>query len=106
MRETPLPRIRLSFQIRIFQIFTVLHPSQIYTNTRLEVNPFDEGKQAVAMANKAAANAQAKTGKIDVEGREVAAEETPQVNGFSFVATPSPMPGAEESPFMTWGKLK
>lgn len=78
----------------------------IYTNTRLEVNPFDEGKQAVAMANKAAANAQAKTGKIDVEGREVAAEETPQVNGFSFVATPSPMPGAEESPFMTWGEIE
>ena len=65
--------------------------------------PFDEGKQAVAIANKAAANAQAKSGKIDVEGREVAGEETPQVNGYSFVATPSPMPGAEESPFMTWG---
>jgi len=78
----------------------------IYTNTRLEVNPFDEGKQAVVMANKAAANAQTKTGKIDVEGREVAAEETPQVNGYSFVATPSPMPGAEESPFMTWGEIE
>jgi len=78
----------------------------IYTNTRLEVSPFDEGKQAVAIANAAAANAQAKSGKIDVEGREVAAEETPQVNGYSFVATPSPMPGAEESPFMTWGEIE
>jgi len=78
----------------------------IHSNTRLEVCPFDEGKQAVAIANKAAANAQAKSGKIDVEGREVAGEETPQVNGYSFVATPSPMPGAEESPFMTWGEIE
>ena len=67
------------------------------------MSPFDEGKKAVAVANKAAANAQAKTGKIDVEGHEVASEDTPQVNGYSFVATPSPMPGVEESPFMTWG---
>jgi len=78
----------------------------VHSNTRLEISPFDEGKQAVAIANKAAANMQAKTGKIDVEGREVAAEETPQVNGYSFVATPSPMPGVEESPFMTWGEIE
>ena len=69
----------------------------------MEISPFDEGKQAIAIANAAAANAQAKTGKIDVDGREVAVEESPQVNGYSFVATPSPMPGVEDSPFMTWG---
>lgn len=78
----------------------------VYANTRVEVSAFDKGKQAVAIANKAAANAQAKSGKIDVEGREVLTEETPQVNGYSFVATPSPMPGAEESPFMTWGEIE
>ncbi|KAK3404349.1 hypothetical protein EUGRSUZ_K00656 [Eucalyptus grandis] len=27
-------------------------------------------------------------------------------NGYSFVRTPSPMPGADESPFITWGEIE
>lgn len=27
-------------------------------------------------------------------------------NGYSFVKTPSPAPGADESPFMTWGEIE
>ena len=26
-------------------------------------------------------------------------------NGFSFVGTPSPAPGVDESPFITWGEI-
>ncbi|KAK9084657.1 hypothetical protein Sjap_025068 [Stephania japonica] len=28
------------------------------------------------------------------------------VNGYSFVKTPSPAPGVDESPFMTWGEIE
>eukprot|EP00276_Gloeochaete_wittrockiana_P020201 CAMPEP_0184339360 /NCGR_PEP_ID=MMETSP1089-20130417/8020_1 /TAXON_ID=38269 ORGANISM="Gloeochaete wittrockiana, Strain SAG46.84" /NCGR_SAMPLE_ID=MMETSP1089 /ASSEMBLY_ACC=CAM_ASM_000445 /LENGTH=421 /DNA_ID=CAMNT_0026666543 /DNA_START=18 /DNA_END=1284 /DNA_ORIENTATION=- len=31
--------------------------------------------------------------------------ESPKVNGYGFVATPSPAPGVDASPFMTWGRL-
>jgi len=78
----------------------------VHVNTRLETCPFDEGKQAIATANAAAAALQAKAGKFDVDGKEVSLSETPQVNGFSFVSTPTPVPGAEESPFMTWGEIE
>ena len=27
-------------------------------------------------------------------------------NGYSFVRTPSPMPGVDESPFITWGEIE
>ncbi|GAB2285207.1 hypothetical protein Dimus_019658 [Dionaea muscipula] len=27
-------------------------------------------------------------------------------NGYSFIRTPSPMPGVEESPFVTWGEIE
>ncbi len=30
---------------------------------------------------------------------------SPQVRGYGFVATPSPAPGVDMSPMMTWGRL-
>ena len=45
-------------------------------------------------------------GKIGHDGKEIQPDQSPQVNGFSFVGTPSPAPGAAgESPMMTWGEL-
>lgn len=31
---------------------------------------------------------------------------TPQVNGYKFMRTPSPAPGVDFSPFMTWGEIE
>ena len=42
------------------------------------------------------------TEKEGGEGREVG----PVVRGYRCVATPSPMPGAEASPLMTWGDIE
>lgn len=65
----------------------------VHENTRLTTNPFDE-RQNKDVIHKIAMN-QAKTqeGKIGVDGKIVTYAETPKVNGFSFVRTPSPQPG-------------
>ena len=46
--------------------------------------------------------------RIDITGQEIKNTGTPQVNGYGFVVTPSPMPGAhgDESPMMTWGQIE
>ncbi|CAF2966651.1 unnamed protein product [Rotaria sp. Silwood2] len=46
--------------------------------------------------------------QIDIDGREIKRLESPQVSGYGFVVTPSPMPGAhgDESPMMTWGQIE
>lgn len=46
--------------------------------------------------------------QIDIDGREIKRLESPQVGGYGFVVTPSPMPGAhgDESPMMTWGQIE
>lgn len=44
--------------------------------------------------------------KVGINGKqswEIAS--SPKVNGFSFVATPSPRPGVGDSPLMTWGEV-
>lgn len=41
------------------------------------------------------------------EDKEVEKIETPKINGWSLVSTPSPMPGRDgETPFMTWGTIE
>ena len=45
---------------------------------------------------------------IDIDGREIKGLQSPQVGGYGFMVTPSPMPGAhgDESPMMTWGQIE
>ncbi|GBG63832.1 hypothetical protein CBR_g39617 [Chara braunii] len=31
---------------------------------------------------------------------------SPKINGYGFVSTPSPAPGSDESPFITWGEIE
>eukprot|EP01116_Phalansterium_solitarium_P006424 TRINITY_DN18724_c0_g1_i1.p1 TRINITY_DN18724_c0_g1~~TRINITY_DN18724_c0_g1_i1.p1 ORF type:complete len:537 (-),score=160.76 TRINITY_DN18724_c0_g1_i1:307-1917(-) len=49
-------------------------------------------------------------GRVDLDdlrgGRTPSGAASPQVNGFSFVTTPSPAPGVDASPFMTWGDIE
>lgn len=32
--------------------------------------------------------------------------DSPHVNGYGFVGTPSPAPGVADSPMMTWGEIE
>jgi protein DGCR14 len=44
--------------------------------------------------------------KIGHDGKEILPSESPQVNGYGFMGTPSPAPGVDESPLMTWGEIE
>lgn len=77
----------------------------IHSNTRLKMNPFDENENKERIQDMAHSQAKAMDGKIGVDGKELVTE-TPKINGFSFVKTPSPAPGVNESPLMTWGQIE
>lgn len=80
---------------------TVMHE-----NTRLRTNPFNEQQNKETITELAKSQSKANDGKIGVDGKEVVRNATPRINGFSFVATPSPRPGECESPLMTWGQIE
>lgn len=66
----------------------------VHSNTSLTSNPFDEQQNKETIHQLAQSQAQSLEGKIGVDGKELIHAETPKVNGFSFVKTPSPAPGA------------
>ncbi|KYN03536.1 Protein DGCR14 like protein [Cyphomyrmex costatus] len=78
----------------------------MHENTRLRTNPFNEQQNKETIDELAKSQSKANDGKIGVDGKEVVRNATPRVNGFSFVATPSPRPGECESPLMTWGQIE
>jgi hypothetical protein len=41
-------------------------------------------------------------GKVGIDGKPITPARTP----YGLLGTPSPMPGQDESPFMTWGQLE
>lgn len=74
-----------------------------HTNTRLTTDPFArtnidglEGTAGPCRGN----------GRVGTDGKELASSDGPNVNGYGFVATPSPAPGVNESPMMTWGEIE
>ncbi|XP_022103754.1 protein DGCR14-like [Acanthaster planci] len=80
----------------------------VHKNTHFQASPFSAGPgQSSALAKSAALKAAQKSGRVGHDGKEIASSsETPKVNGYSFVGTPSPAPGAyNESPMMTWGEI-
>jgi protein DGCR14 len=68
----------------------------VHSNTRLTTNPFDEQQNKETIHQLAQCQAQSLEGKIGVDGKELIHAETPKVNGFSFVKTPSPAPGIDK----------
>lgn len=78
----------------------------VYENTRLRTNPFNEQQNKDTISELAKNQSKANDGKIGVDGKEIVRNPTPRVNGFSFVATPSPKPEECESPLMTWGQIE
>ncbi|KAK9391578.1 protein DGCR14 [Crotalus adamanteus] len=77
-----------------------------HRNTRFLKDPFSQAVSKTQLQQAAALNAQYKQGKVGPDGKELIPQESPKVNGYGFVATPSPAPGVNESPLMTWGEIE
>ncbi|XP_014213540.1 protein DGCR14 [Copidosoma floridanum] len=84
----------------------------VHSNTRLKINPFNEQQNKETISELAKIQSKTNDGKIGIDGKEILKNETPNVNGYTFVATPSlspspmPSPMPEDilgSPIMTWG---
>ncbi|XP_052074632.1 splicing factor ESS-2 homolog isoform X2 [Mytilus californianus] len=78
----------------------------VHDNTRFQTNPWNRNKSREMMKQAASAKAMANCGKIGHDGKEILPSESPQINGYGFVGTPSPAPGVDESPLMTWGEIE
>ncbi|XP_037048566.1 splicing factor ESS-2 homolog [Bradysia coprophila] len=78
----------------------------VYSNTRLQHNPFDDKQSKETITELARCQAKILSGKIGVDGNKLESRDEPNVRGFSFVKTPSPCPGVTDSPLMTWGEIE
>uniref|UniRef100_A0A8C5N095 Ess-2 splicing factor homolog n=1 Tax=Leptobrachium leishanense TaxID=445787 RepID=A0A8C5N095_9ANUR len=78
----------------------------LHRNTRFQKDPFSQAVSKSQLQQAAALNAQYKQGKVGPDGKELIPQESPKVNGFGFVGTPSPAPGVNDSPLMTWGEVE
>ena len=77
-----------------------------HSNTRFSVKPFSTIHSKQSIADTATEKAKSMQGKIGPDGKEILPQQTPTVRGFGFVGTPSPAPGVNESPLMTWGEIE
>ncbi|XP_007908269.2 splicing factor ESS-2 homolog [Callorhinchus milii] len=77
-----------------------------HKNTRFQGDPFSKALSKSQLQQAAALNAQFKQGKVGPDGKELIPQESPKVNGYGFMGTPSPAPGVSESPLMTWGEIE
>lgn len=78
----------------------------LHKNTRFSGDPFSKALNKSQIQQAAALNAQFKQGKVGPDGKELIPHESPSVNGYGYVAPPSPAPGVAESPLMTWGEIE
>lgn len=78
----------------------------IHENTRFQYSPFNSVKSKDAMKQAASFKALINQGKIGPDGKEMLPSQSPQMNGYGFVGTPSPAPGVADSPMMTWGEVE
>ena len=74
-----------------------------FTKTALNALSMQRSKNEL---ERASAMRVANVGRIGLDGRELVPSATPRVGGYSMMATPSPMPGVDATPVMTWGELE
>ncbi|KPJ14813.1 Protein DGCR14-like [Papilio machaon] len=81
-------------------------PELRHINTRLRAPPFDHVKNKEAITAIAKTQDASISGKIGVDGVSLCTEKSGEA--YSYVATPSPRPGAgpDQSPLMTWGEIE
>ncbi|XP_065663372.1 splicing factor ESS-2 homolog [Hydra vulgaris] len=79
-----------------------------HENTRFKSDPFDSAASHASLvrATQDLSSLRKKTGKVGVDGHLEHQNVTPTVQGYGFVATPSPAPGVDASPLMTWGEIE
>ena len=65
----------------------------LHANSRFKKDPFPEDSCEDKLAAAAATRLAAQQGRIGVDGQVQGTNETPNVKGYGFVATPSPAPG-------------
>lgn len=78
----------------------------VHSNSRYQTPPFNDQINKAVIAEAASVQAKMKEGKVGIDGKEILPDESPKINGYGFVATPSPAPGVCESPLMTWGEIE
>jgi protein DGCR14 len=78
----------------------------IHENTRFHANPWDDRRNKQMVKQAASGKLLTSMGKIGHDGKEILPSESPVVHGYGFVATPSPAPGVDASPQMTWGEIE
>nr|CAB3237496.1 protein DGCR14 [Phallusia mammillata] len=77
-----------------------------HKNTRFANDPFKNSNCHAKIALAASESKLLSGEKVGHDGKSLIPQESPRVAGFGFVATPSPMPGVNESPLMTWGEIE
>ncbi|GFY42667.1 splicing factor ESS-2 homolog [Trichonephila inaurata madagascariensis] len=78
-----------------------------HSGTRFENGaPFAADAHKEAIVEAAAHHAKLKEGRVGIDGKEIQPQESPQVNGYGFVGTPLPQPGAGDTPILTWGEIE
>ncbi|MGH0163724.1 UNVERIFIED_CONTAM: hypothetical protein FKN15_062975 [Acipenser sinensis] len=65
----------------------------LHKNTRFQGDPFSKALSKSQLQQAAALNAQFKQGKVGPDGKDLLAQDSPKVNGYGFLGTPSPAPG-------------
>lgn len=78
----------------------------VHANSRFNKDPFPDENCDDKLAAAAATRSAKQQGKVGVDGLVQGSNETPKVKGYGFVATPSPAPGVDASPLMTWGSIE
>ncbi|XP_073980495.1 splicing factor ESS-2 homolog [Rhodnius prolixus] len=72
-----------------------------HSNTRFKIAPFVGNEVKKRLQKMAHIHP-----KIGVDGKVQPSEKCPKINDFSLLRTPSPVPGVNESPLMTWGQIE
>lgn len=70
-------------------------------NTRFTVQPYNQTTEAIKTAT-----IKRMEGRIGLDGKEILPSNTPKMGGYGFMGTPSPAPGIDASPLMTWGDIE
>lgn len=77
-----------------------------HSSTSFKSNPFDEERNKEVLQKAAQQQTNVRQGHVDVLGKEIKPPEVPNMNGFEFMKTPSPAPGVNDTPLMTWGEIE
>lgn len=76
-----------------------------HSNTRFEKMPWIEDTTQNSVKSGQIIQGVLNKGKYDVTGQEFGLK-PPQLHDLDPVATPSPAPGVDQTPFMTWGEIE